>query len=100
MKVTGLLEALNGSVYAFYSESGAGAVTACQYCGQMDWNSDSSNSRWANYIDMTEPYQGRFNHVQTGAPVFVNYQYPFLLQWNDPNYVREKDGVLYRKGEK
>lgn len=100
LKVTGLLEELGGYVYVFYSESGAGAVTACQYCGQMDWKSDSFDSRWANYIDMTEPYQGCFIHVQTSEPVSVNYQYPFLTQWNDRNYVREKDGVLYRKGEK
>lgn len=100
LKITGLLEALGGSVYVFYSESGAGAVTACQYCGSMDWKSDHPDSRWANYIDMTSPHQGRFTHIQTSEPVSVNYQYPFLTQWNDLNYVREKDGVLYRKGKK
>lgn len=96
LKVTGLLEGNDWYVYAFFSESGANGITACDACTTYDLASDAPDDRWACTIDMTKNHHHAYIYIKTNDRVRSNYSYPYLKQWNDDNYLREKDGEFYR----
>lgn len=96
LKVTGLVEHwFQQEVYVAFSESGFAAITDFADGAPFDRRHDGGDGRWEWEYDMMKPVDVRFRWLQTGYSQRVHYRYPFKDKWNQNDYTREVNGVIY-----